>query len=47
LSENLPLLVESFTTKEIIAKLGFAYDENLLDINASYPYNPSYDYEKK
>jgi hypothetical protein len=47
LSENLPLIVEPFRTKEIIAKLGFAYDENLLDINVSYPYNPSYDYEKR
>lgn len=46
LSENPPLLVESFKTKEIIAKLWFAYDENLLDINVSYPYNPSYDYDK-
>jgi hypothetical protein len=46
LSENLPMTVEAFTTKEILAKFSFGYDDSLLDLNVSYPYNPSYDYEK-
>jgi len=46
LSEDLPLAIDAFSAKDIITKLSFAYDDDLLDINVSYPYNPTYEYQK-